>query len=181
MSRMWIVGLMTGLMWATPASAQDPGVASEIERTASASPSEVRSFVANAVGTIRDLSREVSKSMEQARGADQQDTIECLSSRLASLRALQQVAERAEALVNDPTTPASRLDIEFRKAAVGLEKAQKLHAEAGRCTGGDVAEAGEVIVESLGGDDDFGDDIPFDPDDKLWFDIDPVGDISPFE
>ncbi len=142
------------------ASAQDPtGVSSEIERTASTSPEEKLAYADTSNSEIAEAEKQISKLLDQARKDGDAEAIECLISRLTSVRALQQVAGKAETSLEDALAAGEeeKANHEFRKIAVAVSKTRMLTAEAQRCASEQALESGTTLVNwetTLDGDDD---------------------------
>lgn len=117
------------------ASAQETGVASELERLAQTTPAEKQAYAQESVDEIVDEVRLVERMLETARRSGNADQIQCLNNRLVALRALLQVSSGAETAMGASITnqEAAKADHEFRKIAVAREKAQQLRAEADAC------------------------------------------------
>ncbi|MBX2800303.1 MAG: hypothetical protein KTR31_21670 [Myxococcales bacterium] len=98
---------------------------------------------------IREGERQVSRLLEQARKDGDLEAIECLISRLTSVRALLQVSERAEGSMRDAITAGEeeKANHEFRKIAVAVSKTRMLLAEAQRCAADQDMESGTTVVE----------------------------------
>ena len=126
------------------ASAQETGVASELERLAQTTPDEKKAYALESVDEITDEVRVVDRMLEAARRSGNADQIQCLNNRLVAMRALLQVSSGAETAMKAALGNAEgeKADHEFRKIAVAREKGQQLRAEADACV--DSGQAGEI-------------------------------------
>ena len=156
------------------------GVSSEIERTSRSSPQDKLSYAEDSNFEIREGERQISRLLEQARRDGDIDAIECLISRVTSLRALLGVSQGAEGALRDAITAGedAKADHEFRKIAVAVSKTRMLLAEAQRCAADQELESGTTIVEW---DENLVESDPFEENQVSDFDIsvDPP-DVSPF-
>jgi hypothetical protein len=156
----WFYGLtcVVAFCMNVQAFAQDSGIASELERTASTSPAEKIAYAEVSNREVSDAVKHVGKLLETARRSDP-DAVTCLQSRLTSIRALQQVSELAENNMASALNSESmeRADHEFRKIAVAVSKTRQLSAEAERCvvtlTSGVEGTTKNEFTTSLTGDD----------------------------
>jgi hypothetical protein len=163
------------------ALAQDPsGVSSEIERTATTSPEEKIAYAEASNEEIAEAEKQIARMLDQARKDGDAEAIECLISRLTSVRALQQVALKAQTSMADALAAGEeeKANHEFRKIAVAVSKTRMLLAEAQRCASEQALESGDTLVDwetSLVDDDDpIDEDIE---DDDLYPD---PPEVSPF-
>ena len=131
------VVIAAGLTLSGSAFAQDPtGIASELERTAQTSPDEKLAYAEVSNKEIEEASKQVTKLLEAARRDSDLEGLQCLTSRLTSVRALGQVSTQAEATMKSALASGEteRANHEFRKIAVAVSKTRILLAEAERCT-----------------------------------------------
>ena len=134
-----MVSLVSGVAWA-----QDTEISGELESmSANMTPDQKLAFSEDARREIDESSKRVAKMLEQAQkegAAD--DVIQCLTNKLASIRALQEVTGTAELAMKEAlaTNQQSRAGYEFRKIAVSLSKVRQFVAEAEACiqTGGNL-------------------------------------------
>jgi len=112
------------------------GVSGELERSASTSPKEKLEYASDSNSEMRDAVKTVSRMLESAKRDSNVERLQCLNSRLTSIRALVQVSEAAEMAMRGALSKGQqeRADHEFRKIAVALTKSRQLLAEAERCT-----------------------------------------------
>lgn len=144
------IGMAWALGFAATAVAADPiGLTSELERTANATPDQKRSYAGDAKGEISDAAKQIGRMLETAKkgGADT-TTIQCLTSRLTAVRALQSVCENATMELDGAISGGAveKADHEFRRVAVALSKSRTLLAEAQRCNLDEAAASGDTIV-----------------------------------
>jgi hypothetical protein len=139
------------LFTAQSALAQDPGIRSELERSASTSDEEKLDYADTALGEIDDTLRSVNKMLEVARRDGDVDRVQCLTSRLTSVRALQVVTDGAVSSMKNAieSNLPDKADHEFRKVAVALGKTRMLAAEAQQCDSGSSVQPGETLIELL--------------------------------
>jgi len=131
-----------------PALAQSPGgVSSELERTASTSPDEKKTYAEVSNQEIRDAEKQIAKLLETAKKDGDAEATECLLSRLTAVRALQSVSERAEGAMSEALAAGNqeKANHEFRKIAVAVSKTRMLRAEANRCSS-DEADGGDSTI-----------------------------------
>jgi len=155
---------------APPASSMpETGVQGELERTAHTTPQEKVEYASTALSEIHDALREVTKLTETARKANEVGRLECLNTRLTSLRALQEVTETAQATMQSALQAGEieRADHELRKIAVARLKTRDLLAEAQQCVAPPEAmQSGQTKVVVEGGvppTDDSLEQVPTDP------------------
>ncbi|MEZ4321403.1 MAG: hypothetical protein R3F61_28285 [Myxococcota bacterium] len=178
MFRIGMAALLLSL--GTVAAAQD-SVGNELERAATATPEEMRAFATKALETIRANAKSVGTLTEKARKDADPAALDCLTPRNVSVQALVQVAEGAQAKMNEALDAGDmeRASHEYRKLSVALDKSEKIAAEAESCGTG-AAGSGKDKIDWTGGT---GDDRDIEDDDDLT-DID-VGfdppNVSPSE
>lgn len=162
-----------------PSYAQDPGISSELERTASTSPQEKADYAAGANVEMRAAVKSITKLLDAARRDSDLEALQCLTNRLTSVRALAQVSESAELSMQDSLDAgeAEKAGHEFRKIAVALHKTRQLLAEAERCTDEGGPEGSDVTTDVISGDYDDTDSLLEEVELPPLIDPDPV---SPF-
>jgi hypothetical protein len=150
----WMIGVgsMTLLtsIFVADAMAQDPsGVSSDLERTSTTSPQEKIAYAETSNQEIRDAEKQIAKLLEQSRKDGDAEAIECLVTRLTSVRALLQVSEAAEIAMKDALAGGDdeRANHEFRKIAVAISKTRMLLAEAQRCASDQQLQSGTTLTE----------------------------------
>ena len=123
--------------------------ASELERAASTTPAEKVAYAESANQEIRDGEKQISRLLEQARRESDAEAIECLLSRLTSVRALLQVSEGAEVSMRNAIAASNNemANHEFRKIAVAVGKTRMLVAEAQRCASHQELESGTTLLD----------------------------------
>jgi len=129
---------------------QDPTViVSDLERAATTTPQEKIAYAESANEEMREAVRQIQRLLEQARKDVDADAIECLISRLTSVRALLQVSEQAEISMKNSIAAAEeeKANHEFRKIAVAVSKTRLLLAEAQGCVADQQLESGVLIVD----------------------------------
>jgi hypothetical protein len=143
-----------------PATAQDSGVAGDLERTAQASPQEKAQYSADAAVELQASVKDVEKLAEEARREGDTEQVDCVNARLSQLRALAQVTEVAGAAMKDAMDAGQqeRADHELRKIAVALSKSRQLTLEAQACVDDSGLASGETNVRVEGGLDGEGDE-----------------------
>ena len=142
------------LLVALPVWAQDlPSMTSEIERTANKTDSEKKVYAASAMVEIDDTVKQVSRLLEGARKDSDAEKVMCLTSRIASVRALNSVTEAATRVLKQAidSGDTERAAHEFRKIAVALSKTRVLMAESIQCDQGQKVQPGETLVDLLSG------------------------------
>lgn len=156
-------------------AAQSPvpgGISSELDRAATTSPEEKIAYSEASNEEILQAIRTVEKLKESAEkeGATN-DTLQCLNSRLASMKILSTVALESDVRMRDALSAGEmpRADLEFRKIAIAVSKTRGLLAEAYTCTGEETVESGTLSLD-VSEPDPFED--PFDN-----FDDNPLGDL----
>lgn len=146
------------------AIAQD-GVGNDLERAATATPDEMRSFADKSVATIRENAKTVSTLTEKARKDSDAEALECLTPRNVSAQALVQVSEGAQAKMNEALGGGDmdRGSHEYRKISVALNKSNTIAQEAESCAGGEAGQ-GKGRIDWTGGT---GDDSDTEDDDDI--------------
>ncbi|MFT4627792.1 MAG: hypothetical protein ACI8PZ_006479 [Myxococcota bacterium] len=180
-----VFAILAGVLVAQPALAQDGGIRSELERSASTSDDDKLDYAETARTEIADTLRSVTKALEGARREGDADKIQCLTSRLTSVRALQVVTDGAATSMRSAIEngEAEKADHEFRKIAVALGKTRMLSAEAQQCDSGAGVQPGETVIELLSellSDEEIVDLLEQLELDQLQFGMDPP-DVSPFQ
>lgn len=155
--RRTLVSLVTAmvLVLSAPAAAQDPvGLTSELERTASATPQEKQAYAVAAKAEIADAAKQIARMLEAAKKDGDATAIQCITSRLTAVRALQTVCDNAEAAMITALSSGvlEKADHEFRRIAVALTKTRSLLAEAQRCSVDQAVASGDTVI-SVGADD----------------------------
>lgn len=136
-----------------PTWAQSPGggsgVTSELERTSSTSPEEKTAYAEAGNNEIAEAEKTVSKLLEAAKREGNTEAVQCITTKLTSLRALQQVSEAAEASMLEALEAGNdeKASHEFRKVAVAVSKTRMLLAEAQRCDQDQTLDPGVSVVE----------------------------------
>jgi hypothetical protein len=122
---------------------------SDVERAASTTPQEKIAYAESANQEIRDGEKVISRLLEQARKEADADAIQCLISRLTSVRALLQVSESAATSMGNAIAASNDelANHEFRKIAVAVSKTRLLVAEAQRCASDQQMESGTTLVD----------------------------------
>jgi len=169
-----ILGAMA-LSWSPPVLSQDAGVSGGLEQTSATSPKDKEAFVNSALTEIKGIAKSISKALEDAEREQDLVRSNCLTKKQASVSTLVEVAEQAQAQMNDYLSQGDtdKADFEFRKVAVALSKARQFSAEADACLGESGMQPGvtdvQVTVEGLADGDDLApiddgnDDIGVDP------------------
>lgn len=150
MVRIYKLGLVLAgaVAIATPALAQDQGIASELERVASTSPQEKIQFAEDATEEMTRAEKDVSKLLDSVRGDSGVEQLRCLNASLSSIRALLQVSEAATVAMKEALQGGEdlRAEHEFRKIAVARYKVQQLQAEAAQCINDSGLSSGDTRV-----------------------------------
>lgn len=133
----------------TPGFAQDPGVSSEIERTATATPEEMLAYADDANDDIREVVKRLAKLDEAVRREGDEGGMSCVSNSLVAAGVLLQVSEAAESSLQNSLSigQRERAEHEFRKIAIALKKAHQLEAEGERCALGEGVQDGKTRVK----------------------------------
>jgi len=130
------------------ASAQDPSVSGQIEQSAQSSPEEMIRFTDMALEEMRQAEKDVARMLEGAEREKAMVSIQCISRKLTTMRALLEVSESAavdlkQALADGENDSAQH---DFRKIAIALSKVRQFRAEAEACGGGG-GQTGETVIE----------------------------------
>lgn len=151
MTTIRLLATLAALIGSGVAVAQDQGIRSELERSASTSDEEKLNYADTAQSEIDDTLRQANKMLEVARRDGDADRVQCLTSRLTSVRALQVVTDGASNAMRTAIEngQADKADHEFRKIAVALGKTRMLAAEAQQCDAGASVQPGETLIELL--------------------------------
>src|SRR5262245_29090306 len=129
---------------------QDPTLGvSDLERAATTSPQEKIAYAESANAEMGEAVRQIQRLLDQARKDVDPDAIECLISRLTSVRALLQVSEEAEISMKNSIAAAEeeKANHEFRKIAVAVSKTRVLLAESQGCVADQQLESWVLIVD----------------------------------
>jgi len=131
-------------------AAPQPGVSSQIERAMEMNSTEKISYVAKAVGDIRDTRAEVEAMVDTAIRRPESFDQNCLEQRLLDIITNESNSQTAqgEMLAAIDRSDDARALLEYRKVAILLGKTQMKFAEAeNRCkTGGGEAKSGETLI-----------------------------------
>ena len=139
-------------------------------------------FTRDAIQEMEDGVKSVTKLLDAAERDGDVDRIQCVRNKLASVRALLEVSQRAENSMKDAlsSSDTQRSEHEFRKVAVAISKVRQFVAEAEACMGDTGAAVGtteiEVTSEGIAKTDDTEPLV----DDDLVVGVDPPA-TSPFE
>ena len=130
-------------------AASPPGVSSDLDRAATATPSEMTSFAGSAAQAAKDALTTLDKLLAQAQKSGDSDSVQCVNTKKVSTQALQQVIVGAStamsaALTNGETESAQH---EYRKIAIGDTKIRTLVAEAQQCVTGSNVDSGSTLVD----------------------------------
>lgn len=162
MARKWTQGwqrtrltaMALALTLGAPAFAQDGEVSGQLEVTSATSAKEKLDFARDALVEMVDTTKDAEKLLDQAEKGGDPDQIQCVRLKLASIKTLTQVSERAQSNMSEAI--ASEGDLlaahEFRKIAVALSKVRQFIAEAEACMGeaGSADGSTEVSVNKEG-------------------------------
>jgi len=150
MKHWMLIGGLALLGFAPSAQAQDD----QVEAASSTSPKEKLDFAADAIVEMNDGVKTVEKLQEQVTRAGDEELIQCVRIKMASVRALADVSEGANIAMTDALAEGNdeRAEFEFRKIAIGLSKVRQFVAEAEACVGQGGAVDGntEVSVNAQG-------------------------------
>jgi hypothetical protein len=165
-----------------PAWAQDEGIRGELERVASTSPDEKVQYAAAATAEIQDAVAAVSKMLDQAERDGDAEKIECVQSRLKSLKALAHVTEAASVALSDALDASKSpiADHEVRKIAVAVAKTRQLRMEAEACVNESKSEEGTDTRDFTGPETADASDTEGVDDDIIDIGEDPP-EVSPFQ
>lgn len=141
------------LLCSPVASAQEADAMSEIERISNAGPGEMAEFARESVGEIAEAVKSVSRMLEEARSRSNVEALQCLTNRLTSIRALEQVSKLSQKTLQGVLDAGNteRAHHEIRKVAVALNKARQLLTEGERCADQDTLASGDSVVRWEGG------------------------------
>lgn len=172
-----VLAVMSGM---TPeAAAQD----NTVEAANTTSPKEKLEFASEAIAEMDDAVKRTEKIQEQVTRDGDEDIIQCVRIKLASIKALTDVSERANNSMTDALADGNdeRAEHEFRKIAIALSKVRQFVAEAEACVGqgGSVDGDTDVTVDVQGITDDSDDTEGTDTDGEIIGDDPP--NTSPFE
>ncbi len=122
------------------------GTASAITQAAR-TPEEKAAFADGALGEMRGASKEVARMLEAAEREKNPIRIQCLSKKLATIRALVEVSETSATTMKQAFATGDTVvaDHEYRKIAIALVKVRQFRAEAETC-GGSSGQAGSTSV-----------------------------------
>ena len=170
------------LTFGAPVAAQDGEVSGQLEVTSATSAKEKLDFARDALAEMDSTKKRAEKLLDQAERGGEGDQIQCVRLKLASIKTLKQVSERAQSNMSEAIASENDLlaDHEFRKIAVALSKVRQFIAEAEACMGevGSADGSTEVSVNKEGISD-------AEETEPLTGEIGTVatdpGDISPFE
>ena len=131
--------VLIGMLLISVDARADDGVGSLLEQTATSTPQQKLEYAQEANDEMSDAVKFVGKLLEGARRDSDVEGLQCLTSRLTSIRALLQVSQSAELVMKDAlgTGQGEKAEHEFRKVAVALSKSRQLLAEAERCASSD--------------------------------------------
>ncbi len=151
MIRWFALGAVLAL--SAPAFAQDPGVSSELERTAVTSPDDKLAYDQDATAEMGDVVRSLTRMLEQVQRDNQPDNEQCVRNALTAAQSLMQVSEAAGSALQTALSEGrtERADHEFRKIAIALTKARQILSEGERCAYGDDIRSGQTTVKWEGG------------------------------
>jgi hypothetical protein len=143
-----LLGALLGASVLAPdAHAQD--AASQLEQSNATSDKDKVRFASSAIDEMRETETYLAQALSAAeKGGDPVEAL-CVNNKLSAVRALVQVAESANAGMQDALASgdAQRADHEFRKVGVALTKARQFKAEADACSGDDGITPGVTEVE----------------------------------
>lgn len=127
----------------------DTGIESELERVAQTTDDEKAAYADAANTEIADAVRQIARLLETARRGGDSDEIQCVTSKLTTVRALQQVSQAATTAMNDAIAAAEpeKADHNFRKVAVARSKSRGLVGEAQRCSSDQAGGQGDSLTE----------------------------------
>ena len=125
----------------------------DLERISNASPGEMAEFAQASVDEIADAVKSISRMLEDARSRSNVEALQCLTNRLTSIRALEQVTKLSQKTLQGVLDSGNteRAHHEIRKMAVALNKARQLLTEAERCADQDTLASGDSVVRWEGG------------------------------
>jgi hypothetical protein len=162
MKHWMLIGGLALLGFTPNAQAQDD----QVEAASSTTPKEKLDFAVEAITEMGEGVKTVEKLQEQVTRDGDEELIQCVRIKMASVKALTDVSERANESMTDALAEGNdeRAEHEFRKIAIALNKVRQFVAEAEACVGqGGVVDGDtEVTVDSQGvpeGDDTEGGEI----------------------
>jgi hypothetical protein len=147
---MLAVGLIALLLGSADVRAQS-GTGLQAEDATQTTASEKISFAQSAQSEMDGALTEVTKLLSAVADQDDEELMQCVQMKQASIKALLDVSRRANDMMQEALASSSpeRAEHEFRKIAVALSKSRQFLAEAEACAGqGDVV-AGTTDVEVL--------------------------------
>ena len=149
-SKLTLLGL---LAFSPVVQAQEADAMSDLERISKSSPGEMAEFAQASVDEIAEGVKSISKMLEEARSRSNVEALQCLTNRLTSIRALEQVSKLAQKTLQGvlDSGNSERAHHEIRKMAVALNKARQLLAESERCADQDTLASGDSVVRWEGG------------------------------
>jgi len=130
------------------ASGQQPMVTGQIEQNAQLRPEEMLHFTDGTLAMMQAGVTEVAQTLEAAEGAGNMAIVQCISSRLITMRSLFAVTETSgESLRHALSTGATDLaQHELRKVTIAHAKFLQLKAEAAGCQGGNPVDGPVTVV-----------------------------------
>ena len=142
----WILPLLLLLPIVLVGQAGAQGTGSSLTQTARTSEEKVE-FAEAAVSEMRTASKEVARMLEAAEREKDNARIQCLSKKLATIRALVEVSETSASTMKQAfgTGETVVADHEYRKVAIALVKVRQFRAEAEAC-GGTSGQSGATSV-----------------------------------
>jgi hypothetical protein len=142
-----------GLLFVSDAQAQEVDALSDLERISSSSPAEMAEFAQSSVDEIGEGVKAISRMLEEARSRSNVEALQCLTNRLTSIRALEQVTKLSQKSLQGvlDSGDSERAHHEIRKVSVALNKARQLLAESERCADQDTLASGDSVVRWEGG------------------------------
>ena len=142
----WILPLLLLIPVVCVDRAGAQGTGTSLTQTAR-TPEEKAEFADTAVAEMRTASKEVSRMLEAAEREKDNARIQCLSKKLATIRALVEVSETSVSTMKQAFGSGEIVvaDHEYRKVAIALVKVRQFRAEAETC-GGTSGQAGATSV-----------------------------------
>lgn len=131
--------------------AQAVDLAKQLESTESTSPEEKVRFTRSAIDEMKADVKSVSKLLDGAQKEGDAEAIECVRTKLASIKALLEVTERSDGAMTEALAAKdmARADHEFRKVAVALSKVRQFVAESETCVGQKAVASGATQVQVI--------------------------------
>ena len=145
MKHWMIIGGLALMLGVSPdATAQD----NQVEAASSTSLKEKLDFAAEAIAEMQESVKLVEKIQEQVTREGDEELIQCVRTKLASVKALTDVSERANESMTDALAESNdeRAEHEYRKIAIALSKVRQFAAEAEACIGQAAAVDGDTDV-----------------------------------